>query len=163
MNKIEEVEKIVKKLQKRKETISFMESCTGGLLANEITNISGASEILKVSLVTYSNAYKEYFGVNPEVIKKYTVYSVETAMEMAKQIANIANSDWGIGVTGQLGRIDPVNPGRKNNEAFYTIYQVNKNHCYTDKICINGERKRQEQKKEVAKAIFEKLLHIIEE
>ncbi len=91
--------KIVEMLKKSKKTISCMESCTGGYLANEITNISGASEVLKVSLVTYSNEYKIKFGVNKQTIDKYTVYSKETAEEMARKVAEFANSDFGIGIT----------------------------------------------------------------
>ena len=77
-------EEIVKKLIEKKLTISTMESCTGGGIANEITNISGASEVLKVSYVTYSNEAKIKFGVPEKIIEKYTVYSKETAIEMAK-------------------------------------------------------------------------------
>ena len=50
--------KINEILNEQNKTISFMESCTGGYLANEITNVSGASNVLRVSLVTYSNEYK---------------------------------------------------------------------------------------------------------
>ena len=64
-------EKIVRNLEKQNRTISFMESCTGGFLANSITNISGASNVLKVSLVTYSTVYKEKFGVDKNIIKNY--------------------------------------------------------------------------------------------
>lgn len=95
-------EKIVNFLKESHQTISFMESCTGGYLANEITNISGASNVLKVSLVTYSNEYKIKFGVTKKTIDKYTVYSKETAMEMAKNVSDFANSDYSIGVTGEL-------------------------------------------------------------
>ena len=91
--------KIVNYLKENNKTISFMESCTGGFLANEITNVSGASNVLKVSLVTYSNEYKTKFGVSKNIIEKYTVYSKETATEMAKCIANFANSNYGIGIT----------------------------------------------------------------
>ena len=63
-----------------------MESCTGGGVANAITNCEGASEILKFSAVTYSNEYKIKMGVSSEVIDKYTVYSMETADEMSKNI-----------------------------------------------------------------------------
>ena len=49
---------IVEILTKNKETISTMESCTGGAIVNEITNIPGASEVLKCSVITYSNEYK---------------------------------------------------------------------------------------------------------
>ena len=95
-------ENIVKFLNKQNKTISFMESCTGGFLANEITNISGASDVLKVSLITYSNEYKMKFGVTKNTIEKYTVYSMETAKEMAKQVSDFAASNYGIGVTGEL-------------------------------------------------------------
>lgn len=95
-------EKIVKILNEQNKTISFMESCTGGYLANEITNVSGASNVLKVSLVTYSNEYKMNFGVTKNTLDKYTVYSIETAKEMAKNVSDFAASNYGIGVTGEL-------------------------------------------------------------
>ena len=95
-------EKIVKILNEQNKTISFMESCTGGFLANEITNVSGASNVLKVSVVTYSNKYKMKFGVTKNTLEKYTVYSMETAKEMAKNISDFAASSFGIGVTGEL-------------------------------------------------------------
>lgn len=95
-------EKIVKFLNENNQSISFMESCTGGFLANGITNVSGASNVLKVSLVTYSNAYKVKFGVTKNTLDKYTVYSIETAKEMAKEVSNFAASSFGIGVTGEL-------------------------------------------------------------
>ncbi len=95
-------ENIVKFLNEKNMTISFMESCTGGYLANEITNVSGASNALKVSLVTYSNEYKIKFGVTKNTLDKYTVYSKETAKEMAKSVSDFAMSSFGIGVTGEL-------------------------------------------------------------
>jgi len=76
---------IIKNLKNRNETISFMESCTGGFLSNNITNMEGSSEVIKVSLVTYSNEYKINFGVSKNIIDEYTAYSFETAKEMAKQ------------------------------------------------------------------------------
>ncbi len=92
-------EEIVKKLIEQNKTIAFMESCTGGFLANEITNIEGSSNVLKVSLVTYSNEYKVKFGVDKNIINNYTVYSKETAEEMAKKISEFANSSIGVGIT----------------------------------------------------------------
>lgn len=93
---------IVKYLSENNKTISFMESCTGGFLASEITNVSGASNVLKVSLVTYSNEYKMEFGVDKNTLDKYTVYSAETAKEMAKNVSEFAKSNYGIGITGEL-------------------------------------------------------------
>ena len=77
------MEKIVKILKEKNKTVSCMESCTGGLLASEITNIDGSSDIFKLGLVTYSSEYKEYFGVSKQIINKYTVYSNEVSRKMA--------------------------------------------------------------------------------
>lgn len=73
------MKEIVELLKQNKKTISTMESCTGGGVANSITNIEGASEILKFSAVTYSNEFKIKMGVDKNIIDKYTVYSIETA------------------------------------------------------------------------------------
>ena len=76
------MKEVVELLIKKHKTISTMESCTGGGVANAITSIEGASEILKFSAVTYSNEFKIKMGVSEEVIEKYSVYSEETADEM---------------------------------------------------------------------------------
>ena len=103
------MKEIVKRLIKLNKTISTMESCTGGFLANEITNIEGSSEVFKYSAVTYSNEYKIKMGVNKKVIDKYTVYSKETANEMSKNISDFTSSNYGVGITGQINRIDKRN------------------------------------------------------
>ena len=115
--------KIVEKLNENKQTISFMESCTGGFLANSITNISGASNVLKVSLVTYSSEYKIKFGVDENVIKKYTVYSQKTSIEMAKNIAQFAKSNISVGITGELG-----NTLNNSPKVYYTVYFKDNNY-----------------------------------
>lgn len=114
-------EDIVEELIKRGLTIATMESCTGGGVANAITNISGASSVLKESFVTYCNEAKIKQGVPKEVIEKHTVYSHETAVAMAKAVRKQTNADIAIGVTGQLGRIDPNNPVEKLNRVWYAI------------------------------------------
>ena len=96
------LENIVYYLIENQITISTMESCTGGLLASLITDIPGASDILKFSAVTYSTEYKIKMGVSKEVIEQYTVYSKETAQEMAYKISLFTNSDIGVGITGRL-------------------------------------------------------------
>lgn len=116
---------IVDKLNYKNLTISTMESCTGGGVANEITNIPGASSVLKISYITYSNEAKINLGVSAEVIANYTVYSAETAIEMAKAAKVQANSDIGIGITGQLGRLDPENPVDKLNVVWFAIIDSN--------------------------------------
>ena len=65
---MEKLDKIVKMLKEKNKYVSTMESCTGGGLVNAITNIPGASEILKFSAVTYSNEFKIKMGVPKETI-----------------------------------------------------------------------------------------------
>ena len=141
-------EKIVRNLEKQNKTISFMESCTGGFLANCITNISGASNVLKVSLVTYSTAYKEKFGVDKNIIDNYTVYSMETAKEMAKNVSKFADSSIGVGITGELG-----NTINNKSKVYYSIYSKEKNECL-GRIIIPISAERVQMKKEVAESIF---------
>ena len=117
---------IVNKLIELNKTISTMESCTGGAVANAITNVEGASSILKFSAVTYSNEYKIKMGVSEDIINKYTVYSMETANEMSKNISNFTNSDYGVGITGQINRVDPANVVDNCNKIYISIYDKNK-------------------------------------
>lgn len=150
--------KVVLELIKRGETIATMESCTGGGVASAITNIEGASEILKYSAVTYSNQYKIKMGVDADVINKYSVYSMETAHEMALNISKFANSDFGVGITGKLNRADENNNFGKDNEVFVSIYYKDK---YYD-IDINVDKKTRKQNKElVIDYIIEKLGEIL--
>lgn len=148
-------EKIVRNLEKQNRTISFMESCTGGFLANSITNISGASNVLKVSLVTYSTVYKEKFGVDKNIIENYTVYSMETAKEMAKNVAKFADSNIGVGITGELG-----NTINKEPKVYYSIYFKDKNE-YTDRIVSTTGKERCQIKKEVAENVLLDILKLL--
>ncbi len=99
---IEEV--IVEELRKRHWTISFAESCTGGLLASTIVNVSGASEVFKESIVTYSEEAKQQrLHVNLKTIETYTVVSPQVVLEMVNGLRNITQSDVSISVSGYAG------------------------------------------------------------
>ena len=151
----EQSKEIVTQLKLNDKTIAFMESCTGGFLANSITNISGASDVLKVSLVTYSSEYKIKFGVAKDVIDKYTVYSSETANEMAKIVAQFANSNIGVGVTGELG-----NTINKTPKVYYSIYFADEDKSITKTLDVLGNS-REEMKYNVARSVFENLLKVM--
>ena len=155
------MKELVEKLIREKKTISTMESCTGGGLANAITNIPGASEILKFSAVTYSNEYKIKMGVDHKVIEKYTVYSIETAMEMSKNISLFANSDYGIGVTGQLNRQDKNNIVGDNNKIYISIYDKCNDKYHNYNIVANNNLNRLENKSVIIDLVVENLTSII--
>ena len=137
--------KIVKKLIDNKLTIATMESCTGGGIVNEITNISGASAVMKESFITYCNEAKIKHGVPKEVIEKYTVYSKETAIKMAKAAKKEADSDIAIGITGQLGRIDPNNPVEKLNHVWFAIIDGNDNIVNKEIVVQDDDRIKQKE------------------
>lgn len=130
---------IIHKLQLKQLTIATMESCTGGGVANAITNMEGASEIFKFSAVTYCNEYKIKMGVDKEIIDKYTIYSIETAMSMAKAISNFANSNYGVGVTGKLNRKDENNDTGSNNLVYISIYSKDEDKFYNEEITVTKE------------------------
>lgn len=132
---------LVEKLKKENKTISTMESCSGGALANAITNVEGASEVFSFSAITYSNEFKIKMGVNKDIIEKYTVYSMETAKEMSKQITNFTNSNYGVGVTGKINRYDPANLTGDNQTVYLSLYDKDNNKYYTKTIkVLNQER-----------------------
>ena len=96
--------KIVKLLTKKKLTVSFGESCTGGLLASSITSISGSSKVFNMGLVTYSNNAKvKLLKVPKKTITKYGAVSYETCLLMVKNLSKISKSNISISITGVAG------------------------------------------------------------
>lgn len=156
----ENIKQMIDILTDKKKTISTMESCTGGGVTNAITNIVGASEVLKFSAVTYSNEYKIKMGVNPNIIDKYSVYSKETAIEMAHNILKFANSDYGIGITGKLNRVDKNNPFGEDNKVFVCIFDAYNEKDYLLEIEAT-KSSRIENKELVLNLIIKKMLEII--
>lgn len=139
-----------------------MESCTGGYIANSITNVEGSSNIFKFGAVTYSNEYKIKMGVSKDIIDTYSVYSMETAIDMSKKITAFTNSNYGVGVTGKLNRVDKNNPYGQDNIVFVSIYDKDNNNI--NKITIEAKKAtRKENKNLIIEKTIDKLLAIITE
>ena len=90
-------------LKTRNMTLATMESCTGGLLASTITDVSGSSDYFKGGLVTYAADMKSYFGVDHELLAKHGTVHPEVAAAMAAAVRQRLTSDIGIGITGVAG------------------------------------------------------------
>ena len=91
-------------LTAKKLTIAVAESCTGGLITNRLTDVSGSSVYLERGLVTYSNAAKiSMLGVPAEIIEKHGAVSEETARLMAEGVRKLAGTDLGLSSTGIAG------------------------------------------------------------
>lgn len=77
-------ESVVRKLKASQQILYTVESCTGGLIANLITNVSGASEVYLGSTVAYDNSVKEDLGVPPALLSQYGAVSSEVARKLAE-------------------------------------------------------------------------------
>ncbi len=152
---------VIKMLKENNKTISTMESCTGGAVVNEITNLEGASKVLKFSAVTYSNEFKVKMGVSKDVIDKFTVYSAETAREMSKKISDFTGSDYGIGVTGRINRIDEANLVGGDDSIIYVSIYDKTNDKYYEKIVEAVKDNRKDNKELIVKVIVEMLEHVL--
>ena len=88
----------------KKATIAVAESCTGGLIADMLTNVPGSSDYFLFSGVTYSNDAKiNVLGVNKDTIIKNGAVHEDTAMQMAMGVKKISNADYGISTSGIAG------------------------------------------------------------
>lgn len=150
------MKEIIEILTKRKETISTMESCTGGMVANEITNIPGASEVFQLGIVSYSNHMKEKYGMDSKIIDQYTVYSMEVAKEMARLATVNGESDYGVGITGTLNRQDSNNPTDKMNMVYFAIYDKEED-TYIEQTMSVSSFDRVENKKMIMRLLVMRL------
>ncbi len=97
-------EKIIEELTKNEQTITFAESCTGGRIAAEFTAISGSSNVLNGSCVTYSNEIKHlWLGVEEKVLENHGAVSQQCVTQMLEGIKNLAGADYAIAVSGIAG------------------------------------------------------------
>ncbi|MGN0571915.1 MAG: CinA family protein [Candidatus Fimenecus sp.] len=97
-------EEVIFLLHEKRLTLTVAESCTGGLIAKRLTDVSGASAVFHGSLVTYSNRLKEkWLGVQAKTLQAYGAVSEQTAREMAIGARKAADADLAVAVTGIAG------------------------------------------------------------
>lgn len=95
---------LVRELLRQGKTIATAESCTGGLVSQRITSVSGASSVLETGVCAYSERIKQkILSVSEKTLKEKGVYSEECALEMAKGVRALSQSDLGVGITGVAG------------------------------------------------------------
>ena len=98
-------------------TISFAESCSGGLASSLITDVAGSSEYLLGSVVTYTNMAKnKLINVQQDTLERYGAVSRETACEMAVGVRRLLGSDYGVSITGNAG------PGASEDKPVGLVY-----------------------------------------
>lgn len=129
---------IIEALTNGDKHITFAESCTGGMLAEMLTAVSGASECFDGSFVTYANEQKEkLIGVRHETLAKYGAVSYQTALEMSRGARLALGADIGAGVTGIAG------PGGGTPEKpvglVYISISTKDIHCFC-RLNLDGDR-----------------------
>lgn len=160
--KKQELAAIVSTLRVKQQTISLMESCTGGSLAAEFTNIAGVSDVFKYSAVTYSSDSKIAMGVDADIISKYGIYSKEVARAMAKSIASFVNSDYSIGITGKLDAYDQHKANLEDHTVYISIYDRSKN-VFLDKVINVNKITRVANKQDVIRAVIQAIDAMVNE
>lgn len=97
-------ETVVRLLSEKGLLLTTAESCTGGLIAERITDVSGASAVFHCGIVSYANDIKaRLLGVSEETLRKYGAVSSQTAREMAEGARRLASADIALSVTGMAG------------------------------------------------------------
>ncbi len=94
---------LVSELTRRKQTIATAESCTGGALANQITNAPGSSGVFGYGFVTYANTAKEYIGVPKPLLEEHGAVSAAVAEALALQALKLSGADYSLATTGIAG------------------------------------------------------------
>ena len=145
---------LIRILAKKKLKISFVESCTGGLLASTITSISGASKVFNLSLVTYSNQAKiKVLKVNKNIIKKYGAVSHECCSAMVKNLSRISRANINVSITGIAG----PKGGSKQKPVGLVYIGVKKG----DKIQINKCLFKSKKRSSIQRSTVKKALDLI--
>ena len=145
---------LVKILTKKKLKIAFAESCTGGMLASEITSISGASKVFGIGLVTYSNQAKiTVLKVNKSIIQKYGAVSPQCCKAMVKNLSKISKAQINVSITGVAG----PNGGTKKKPVGLVYIGVKKN----NKILITKNVFKEKSRKAIQKSTIKKTFKII--
>lgn len=139
-------------LTENKQTVATAESCTAGLVAFLLTELPGSSAYFKQGWVTYSVPSKiRELKIPASVINDSGVYSTETASWMARQVRILAETDWGVGVTGLTGESDVEGvPDR-----FVAFAIASSEQCLAYGAVYTGTR--EEIRKQVAKDVIRTL------
>ena len=145
---------LVKILTKKKLKIAFAESCTGGMLASEITSVSGASKVFGIGLVTYSNQAKiTVLKVNKSIIQKYGAVSPQCCKAMVKNLSKISKAQINVSITGVAG----PNGGTKKKPVGLVYIGIKKN----NKIFITKNLFKEKNRKAIQKSTIRRTFKII--
>jgi len=145
---------LIKKLNEKKLKISFAESCTGGLLANTITSISGASKVFNMGFITYSNQAKiKILKISKNIIKKYGAVSPECCKAMVVNLSKISKANINVSITGIAG----PNGGTKKKPVGLVYIGIKKG----NKIMIIKNLFKSKKRKSIQRSTVKKVIKAV--
>lgn len=155
------LEYIAQELISRKQTITTAESCTGGLLAAELTSVSGSSAYFQRGFITYSNQSKsQLLNVLPSTLRQYGAVSEETAREMALGALLATRNDFALSITGVAG---PDGGTEKNPVGTVWFGFATKQRIWAKKYHFQGDRNQvRRQAVQYSLAILEHYLKTVQ-
>jgi len=131
-------------LQQRKWTLSIAESCTGGLICDRITDISGSSHYFMGGMVTYSNASKaKHLGIPLDSIKRYGAVSPQVARKMAQGVRKAFGTNFGLSTTGVAG---PTGGTERSPVGRVFIGLADGRKVWVKKLDLKGSRREIKEK-----------------
>jgi len=145
------------RLRERGWTLSIAESCTGGLICDRITDVSGSSDYFEGGMVTYSNESKaKYLGIPLDYIKRYGAVSPQVARKMAQGVRKVFNTTFGLSATGVAG---PTGGTKRSPIGRVFIGFANGRRTWVRREDLKGRRRH--IKKEAAERSLEFLYKIL--
>ena len=133
---------VVRTLKERGLHAAAAESCTGGLVAQRITNVPGASEVFGYGFVTYAEAAKtKLLGVAPALIEQYNVVSGPVAAAMALGAQRVSGAELAVALTGIAGPGGAL-PGKPVGTVYLGGCDARKNRVYLMRLTLGGYRER---------------------
>ena len=143
-----------KKLIQKKLTISVAESCTGGLLAHNLTKLANSSKYFQMGLTTYSNEAKtKILKVNKNIINKYGAVSKECCKSMVQNLSKISKSKINVSITGIAG------PGGASKNKPVGLVYIGIQKCKT--ILIKENKFKSKNRNSIQKSTVRKVIKII--
>ncbi len=141
-------EVVVNKLKARGMKISTAESCTGGLVSERITEVSGSSAVFEFGVSAYADSVKEEkLGVSSKLIKQFTSVSEETAVAMAAGVMEQGHADIGIGITGIAG---PNSDDNGKPVGLVYVSMCDKNGVWVKRLTLDPQQHNRESIRNIA-------------
>ncbi len=152
------IDRLHKKLIKKKISISVVESCTGGLLSSKLTKLNGSSKYFKLGLITYSNNAKiNILKVKKSIIDKYGAVSQECCKSMVENLSKLSKSKINLSITGIAG----PKGGTKNKPVGLVFIGIKKRKKIIIIKKLFGKKKRSIIQNNTVKKCINLLIRII--